>query len=54
MFANYRKNIANAHPAILELVLLLNIVGIDVAEIATRNDKCASFRDIQRYIVTSR
>jgi hypothetical protein len=39
------------HPAILELASLLNIIGIDVADIGSRNDKGASFRDIQRYIM---
>ena len=46
-----RKNISDPHPAILELASLLNIVGIDVADIGSRNDKGASFRDIQRYIM---
>jgi hypothetical protein len=46
-----RKDISDPHPAILELASLFNIVGIDVADIASRNDKGASFRDIQRYIM---
>jgi hypothetical protein len=41
------------HPAILELASLLNIVGIDIAEIIANNDSGASFRDIQRYIIAS-
>jgi hypothetical protein len=48
-----RKDISDPHPAILELASLLNIVGIDVADIGSRNDKGASFRDIQRYIMAS-
>jgi hypothetical protein len=47
-----KRDISDPHPAILELASLLNIVGIDVADIASRNDKGASFRDIQRYIMT--
>src|SRR5438093_9109613 len=46
-----KKDISDPHPAILELASLLNIVGIDVAEIGSRNDNGASFRDIQRYIM---
>jgi hypothetical protein len=49
-----RKDISDPHPAILELASLLNIVGIDIAEIINENDKGSSFRDIQRYIMTSR
>jgi hypothetical protein len=48
-----KKDISDPHPAILELASLLNIVGIEVAEIGSRNDKGASFRDIQRYIMAS-
>jgi hypothetical protein len=48
-----RKDISDPHPAILELASLLNIVGIDVADIGSRNDKGASFRAIQRYIMAS-
>ncbi len=48
-----RKDISDPHPAILELASLLNIVGIDIAEIGDLNDKGASFRDIQRHIMTS-
>jgi hypothetical protein len=48
-----KKDISDPHPAILELASLLNIIGIDIAEIAARNDKGASFRDIQRYIMAS-
>ena len=48
-----RKDISDPHPAILELASLLNIIGIDVADIGSRNDKDASFRDIQRYMMTS-
>src|SRR5207247_455977 len=46
-----KKDISDSHPAILELASLLKIVGIDVADISSRNDKGASFRDIQRYIM---
>jgi hypothetical protein len=53
-FANNKKNMGcDPHPAILELASLLNIVGIDEADIASRNDKGASFGDIQRYIMNS-
>ena len=45
-----KKDISDPHPAILELASL-NIVGIDVADVASRNDSGASFRDIQRYIM---
>jgi hypothetical protein len=48
-----KKDISDPHPAILELASLLNIVGLDVADIGSRNDKGASFRDIQRYIMAS-
>jgi hypothetical protein len=48
-----RKDISDPHPAILELASLLNIIGIDVADIGDLNDKGASFRDIQRYIMNS-
>jgi hypothetical protein len=48
-----KKDISDPHPAILELVSLLDIVGIDIAEIGDLNDKGASFRDIQRYIMAS-
>src|SRR5439155_15275162 len=44
-----KKDISDPHPAILELASLLNIIGI--ADIGSRNDKGASFRDIQRYIM---
>ena len=37
----------------IELASLLNIVGIDVADIIAKNDNGASFRDIQRYIMAS-
>jgi hypothetical protein len=46
-----KKDISDPHPAILELASLLKIVGIDVEDIGSRNDKGASFRDIQRYIM---
>jgi hypothetical protein len=46
-----KKDISDPHPAILELVSLLDIVGIDIAEIITENDNGSSFRDIQRYIM---
>jgi hypothetical protein len=46
-----KKDISDPHPAILELASLLNIVGIDVADIASRNDKGVSFRDIHRYVM---
>ena len=48
-----RKDISDPHPAILELASLFNIVGLDIADIAFRNDKGAGFRDIQRYIMAS-
>ena len=48
-----KKDISDPHPAILELASLLNIVGIEVADIGSRNDRGASVRDIQRYIMTS-
>jgi hypothetical protein len=46
-----RKDISDPHPAILELASLFNIVGLDIADIGDLNDKGASFRDIQRYIM---
>jgi hypothetical protein len=49
-----KKDISdNLHPAIVELGSLLKIIGIDLSDITTMNDKGASFRDIQRYIMTS-
>ncbi len=46
-----RKDISDPHPAILELASLFNIVGLEIAEIGDLNDRGASFRDIQRYIM---
>jgi hypothetical protein len=52
-FAHERLDINNPHPAYVELACLLEIIGINYAHISSLNDKDASFRDIQRYIMTS-